>query len=154
MFGDVGVHRVDEAEFIDVLGDVGEQVTDPLAGFAVLLETEGAGEQAALGVPQRLAIDQLGPLAGVLLQQRLVVESVDLRGATGHEQLDQVLCSGSEVGGQRGQSVVDGTGHRCGGGRQGGVTDHAGQAQGAEAGTDSANHLASGQGGKRVDVMH
>ena len=52
MFGDVGVHRMDEAQFVDVLADMREQVADPFARFTVLPETEWAGEQPALGVSQ------------------------------------------------------------------------------------------------------
>ena len=52
MFGDVGVHRMDEAEFVDVLSDMREQIADPFARFAVLSETEWAGEEPALGVSQ------------------------------------------------------------------------------------------------------
>src|SRR4051812_43952922 len=68
------VHRANQAQVIDAAGDVWEQLADPGAPLAVLLELPGraeevagfAGDDARLGERQRLAV--------VALEERLVIE--------------------------------------------------------------------------------
>ena len=78
MFGDVGVHRVDEGDVVDALRDLRENIADPLAAFTVLFETEGRGHQSHLGVAERFTIDAVRTFAGMFCDHRLIVKGVDL----------------------------------------------------------------------------
>jgi hypothetical protein len=103
---------VEEAQLVDVPGDVGKQVTDPRARLAVLLPPEGAGEEFVLapvkhvGVPGRLdgPADRRGDgLAVEPLQRGLVVERVHLTRAAHLEEEDHRPGFGPEVGRSRGE---------------------------------------------------
>jgi hypothetical protein len=53
----VGLEGVDEAEVVDVPGDVGVQLADPRARLPVLGERVGAGEQCVVA-----AVEDVGEL--------------------------------------------------------------------------------------------
>ena len=135
------MHRVDETYVVHHLAYLGKNITDPLATLAVLLEAKRRGHQAVLRVPQRLAINKAWAFAGVLRERRFVVKRVDLRRATRHEQLNDVLGLGREVrclrrerrGGRlRSRSEQPLVGHQpC-------------QTDGAHAGSQLLEHLAPG----------
>ena len=92
----------------DVIGDargVGQQVADPLAAVSALFEGGEAfanGEVFLAGghAGQALALaDGVGEILAVdLLQLRLVVEEVDVRGAAGLEEIDDAFRLGREMG--------------------------------------------------------
>ncbi len=88
---------MDEADVIHAFAGMRKQIAHPLAALTVLTELEGRRHQAVLGVPQRLAIHDLGALSRVFLQQRFVIESIHLRRTARHEKLDDMFCLGREV---------------------------------------------------------
>ena len=101
----VGVHRPDDAQLVDDLRRVRQQLADPGAGLAVtrevelraghrerLLEGGHAGEALALA-------DRLRQLLAVhRAQPRLVVEQLELRRAAALEQVDDRLTRGTRCG--------------------------------------------------------
>ena len=104
----LGVHRADEAQLVGGLGRVRQQLADPRAGLAVLLELEeGVDDREALlrgghaGEPLAFAnrVGQLG--AAQTVERGLIVEQVHLRGTTRLEQPDDALGLGREVGNAR-----------------------------------------------------
>ena len=98
VLGYVRMTGVNKAEVIDELSDMREDIADHFSALSVALEAEGGNHQAVLGISQGFAVHQGRSLAGVLGDIRLVIEGVDLGGATGHEELDHVFRAGGEVG--------------------------------------------------------
>jgi hypothetical protein len=74
----------------------------------------------------------------VALEEGLVVEGVDLRGAAVHEQEDDALGAGGEVGGADGEGIGGGAGLF--------EAEEAGQGEGAEAGGGGVEEVAAGHG--------
>ena len=100
----LGVHRADEAEVVDDLGGVRQQLADPRAACAVLREFEERAGQRQRRLVARHAGEPLALAHGVgqllavpLVEQRLVVEHLQLRRPAGHEQVDDALRLGGEV---------------------------------------------------------
>ncbi len=91
------VHGLDEADVVDVLGDLGEQVADPGAALAVLLKAPGRLEQVEGFAGYDLGAREGQGLAMVTLQERLVIEGVHLRRSAVHEEEDDALGAGGEV---------------------------------------------------------
>src|SRR2546422_10780105 len=96
MIGDVGYHGPNNTEFIDDLRRVRKQLADFNPVLSILLESERGLHQIPGGelgagrlVRQRLAV--------VLVQQRLVVERVDLREPALQEDDDDMFRLGGEV---------------------------------------------------------
>ncbi len=85
--GVVGVHAVDHAHFIGVLGNVGEELADPESAGTVLFKLEWRAEEHAA----------LGGFAAVLLELRLIVKGIDVRRAALHEEHDHALGLGLEM---------------------------------------------------------
>ena len=100
----LGEHRADDAQVVDDLGGVRQQVGDPGAAAAVLREPElRPGERQRrlvarhAGEPLALA-HRIGQLLAVArLEQRLVIERLELRRPAGHEQVDDALGLGRHV---------------------------------------------------------
>ena len=86
-------HRADDAEFVGDAGDVREEVADPEAALAALLELPRAAEPDALGRRLRPLRDGAGAdrLPFVLLQHRLVIEGIDVTRPTVHEAENDAL---------------------------------------------------------------
>ena len=104
MFRNVRMHRMDKAEIINDLADLGENIADPFSALAILLKAKVGRGESALGVAEGLAIYELGPLASILCKGRLVVERIDLRWAARHKELNDVLgprCKVGSFGGKR-----------------------------------------------------
>jgi hypothetical protein len=100
-----GVHAVQEAEFIDVFGNVGEQLRNPGTAFAVLLELpEGLHELLADGGAGGRLERQI--LAIVLDEAGFVVERIDLGGAAVHEQEDDAFGARRMVRRFGGQGIL------------------------------------------------
>ena len=104
MIDGLGDHRSDDAQVVDDPGRVRQEIGDPRAAGAVLLEPElRTGERQrrlvagharqALALPHR--VRQLFAVA--LVEHRLVVERLHLRRAAGHEQVDDALGPGRHV---------------------------------------------------------
>ena len=94
----VGGHRVQEGDVIDARGQVREQVADPLAALAVLLELPLRPDDPALVLLAAAAEGlHLHGLAVQAVQLRLVVERIDVAGPAVHEQEDHALRLGGEV---------------------------------------------------------
>ena len=98
MFRNVRMHRMNKAEIIYDLADLGENIADPFPALAILLKAKVGGGESALGVAEGLAIYELGPLASILCEGRLVVERIDLRWAARHKELNDVLGPWCKVG--------------------------------------------------------
>ena len=100
----LGEHRLDEADVVDDLAMMRQQLAEPRARLAVLGEfEERAGERDRrllgrhAGEPLAAA-DVFGQLLAVLLvEQRLVVEQILLGRAAGLEQVDDALHARREV---------------------------------------------------------
>ena len=106
----VGVHRPDDTQLVDLLRDVRKQLAHVDARFAVFLELEGGPHQLPLGAAH--GVDQLlgGFLTGVFLERRLGVERVDLGRTAIHEEMDDPFRLRREVRGAGGQRRGGGTG--------------------------------------------
>jgi len=105
-------HRLDEAEVVDPIANVREEVADLVAALS-------AGAELPLGLHQRarrvLVVERERALDGqriavVLEQIRLVVERVDGRRAAVHEEEDDVLGARREVRLDGGERILRGGG--------------------------------------------
>ena len=120
----VGVQAADEAELVDVLRRVRQQLGHPGAGLAVAGELELRGRQRAAA----------GADAGVVvLQPRLVLEGVELRHRSFHEDEDDALGLRREVRLLR----QEGAGGAC----PGLLSEQPGEGDVAEAGTGALEDL-------------
>ena len=93
-----GVQALDDREIVDHLGRVRQQLADPGAVAAVLLELvfrRGDGKPLLAGGHRRQPLALPHRFGQVLVEQlvhlRLVVEHIQLAGRTGHEQIDGPL---------------------------------------------------------------
>ena len=100
----LGVERFHDAEVIDHLGGVRQDAADPGAAFAVLLELERRTRQRQAGLISRHAgqalalANRIGQLLAVLLiEQRLVVKGIEMRGAAGLKQVDDTFHLGRQM---------------------------------------------------------
>src|SRR5438552_18150435 len=95
-----------EGDVIDACGQVGEQIADPLAGLAILVEFPLGTHDAALVAPTSPpeGLDWDGA-AIERIKLRFVVESVDVAGAAIHEQEDDAFRLGSKVRITRSQGI-------------------------------------------------
>ena len=90
------LHRSDDGNLVGMLGQVRQELGDLGARLPVAREIERRSEQAGRALDERETF-ALGDetrrdlLAVVLLQQRLVVEEIDLRWCARHEQVDDLL---------------------------------------------------------------
>lgn len=109
----LGVHGVDEAEVIDMLGDVGKEAADPATGLAVLFEIPKGLEEFALAfLPKGLLsdADEVEGLAIAFDELGFVVEGIDMAGTAGHEEKDDALGLPWKDGRFWGEGVVVGGG--------------------------------------------
>ena len=140
----VGLHRSDDANVVDALADIGEDLADLDAALAVLLEFERRAEgRAGLALGPEILGRQF--LARVRVEHRLGVEGVDLRRPTVHEQVDHPLRLRRQGGRLRRQRRA---GSRRGGrsGERTGFGQQPAERHRAEAHAGSAEHLTSGHG--------
>lgn len=144
--GDLSEYGADDTDVVDALADVGKELADFDAALAVLFEFEGGlHERASFALVAEVATGH--GLTVVLGEHWLGVEAVDVGEATVHEEEDDVLGSGFEVG------ILEHPGTRGGGGDGGvagerlglgeGLADHAGEAHHGEAATDTAEGIAA-----------
>ena len=99
-----GVHRADDADVVGDLSVPWQQVTDPLAGLAVLSKRhERLGDRKRLlsrrHAGQTLAApNRIGQLLAIQFFQRwLVVERVDLRWGARLAEVDHAFCRGRKM---------------------------------------------------------
>ena len=103
----LGVHRTNHAEFVSNSGGVRQQITEPRAGFSVLLKFEYRAGQRNGGIllarscrsaawPPRHAFGQLFTVQFV--KERLVIEQVHLRRSTALKKINDALGLGGKVG--------------------------------------------------------
>src|SRR5437867_1103574 len=85
------VHRTNHTKIVGHGREMWQQVADLHGTLSVLLELEGGRQQASRG-PLGPQIDLAWALTLVLLEGWLVVEHIQLRWPTLHEQHDDVLC--------------------------------------------------------------
>ena len=132
------VKRTDHAHFIGDALELREDFADLEAGLAGLLEFEGSREEDA--------VHARGGHVSELLHLRLRIESIEVRGRTAGEDMDDVLGLGGErrlaglqVGHDLGVSVGDHV-----------VGDHGAEGERAHAQTGLAQELAAGVGGRHI----
>ena len=122
-----GVHRPDDCDVVDHLGGVRQDLGDPGARLAVLLEGVGRRRHGEAFLPGGHAGDAL-PIADrvgqvlveALRQLRLIVEGLELRGRADHREVDAALGLGGEVdsrrqaraGRARGEGAADAAGEQ------------------------------------------
>ena len=135
--GDVGVHRADHGDVVDRLGGATEDVADLDAALAVLVEFERRGEGGAgLALGRECAAGQ--QLAGIFVEHRFGIERVDVRRAAVHEDVDDALGFGGEVGRVRAERIGRG------GGRFLGAHDQVAECERAEAHAAAVEQFAAG----------
>ncbi len=144
----LGPHAFDDGQLIDNLGSPGQQLADPGAGLAILLELVLRGGDGKAGLAarhRRQALTGANRIRQILVEEnihlRLVVEEVHLRRALVHEQVDGPLRLGCEVR-QAGQTADGARGMNLAG-RRG---QDRGQGCGAEAEGGLAEEMAAGDG--------
>ena len=100
----LGVHGLDEAEFVHKLRRPRHQVADPRAALAVLRELEdgaGHGQRGLIArhTGQALAHAHAGGqvLPVVFVERGFVVEQIELRRPAGHEQVNDAVGFGREM---------------------------------------------------------
>ena len=89
--------RADDADVVDDRADFGAEFADVDAGFTVLRELERAGEEAT-GLAFGAEIDGAGALAGELGEGWFGVEHIDVGGAAGEEEEDDVFGFAGHLG--------------------------------------------------------
>ena len=128
----VRVHGADDADIVDALAQIREDLADLDAALSEFFELEGRLEQVT-----RLALGfQIGcghGLAVILGQHRLGVESVHLRGPAIEEQEDHSLGFGSEMRGLHFERVAGELAR----------AEHAAQAEHSESTTHGAKNFAA-----------
>ncbi len=100
------VHRVDHAEVVHAPGQVREQLADRDPALAVLPEPERRAEQITRLARDHPRLGERQGLAIVALQERLVVERVNLRRPAVHEQEDDPLRARREMSLARRQRIA------------------------------------------------
>jgi hypothetical protein len=89
-----GVHGMDEAEIIDVFGDVGEETADPATGLPVLFEIPERFEKFTLTFFPEGGLANANKVEGLAIaldELGLVVEGVDMGRSAGHEEEDDAF---------------------------------------------------------------
>ncbi len=138
----VRVHRLHDAEFVGDGGDVGDELGEFGSGAAVAGELEAGSEEGGVrvdeGGPVTLEEFGGGKLAVPLRELGLVVEQLEMAGCAGHEEEDDALGAGSEMGLARREGIQRGGGSApagLGGGGRGfreeGVEGDAGESDAA-----------------------
>jgi len=145
----LGVERFDDRDVVHDASHVWKQFAHPRAALAVLIEFEdwrGAGERSLAGghAGDSLAISNVRRELGAveLLEGRLVVEQIDVRGTAAHEEIDDALGGGGEI---EGAHDAAGLIERVGCARKKRRVEQRCQCSGADAGGASAKELAAGQ---------
>src|SRR4051794_12531338 len=89
----VAAQAVDDAQVVGVLSDVGEEIGNPQAALAVLLELPGGShERFALAAATRIA-----GFAVIGEETRFVVKGIDIARAALHEKENDALGAGEEM---------------------------------------------------------
>ena len=98
MVDGLGVHRPDHGDLVRNFPHVGDEFTHPDAALAALLEIENAGRHWKARLPARHRRDTLTHADGVrkfhvevLVEDRLVIEQVDLGRCPVHVEVNEVL---------------------------------------------------------------
>jgi hypothetical protein len=103
----LGLHRVDEAQLVDMLGRMGHQFANPHPGLPMLLEGKRTLENRIVATMEnirmacgihRFSNRRRNRLAIELVEYRLVVEGVDLGWTADHEQKNHRLGSRCKMG--------------------------------------------------------
>jgi hypothetical protein len=97
-----GLHRMNEAEVINMPGHVREEIGNPMAGFAVPGKIPGrfhdALETAALaGIGDNAGVVEGEHFAILLREQRFVIKRVDVTWAALHEDENDALRPGAKM---------------------------------------------------------
>lgn len=105
----LGVHGVDEAKVIDVLGNVRKEAADPTTGLAVLFEIPEGLKELALALFSEGVFadaDEVEGLSVAFDEFGFVVEGIDMAGAPGHEEEDDALSTAGKDGKFRRELVI------------------------------------------------
>ncbi len=135
----LGGHGHEEGHLVDVPGEVGKGTADPAAGLSVLRPLKRALHEVAGRAHAGLdphAFPGVERLAVQFLEGGLVVEEVALAGPAIHEELDDPLCPGCELG--------EGLRRLC---EKAILREKGRQRHPAQAGAEVAEEVATGGGG-------
>ena len=105
----LGVHGVDEAKVIDVLGNVRKEAADPTPGLAVLFEIPEGLKELALALFSEGVFadaDEVEGLSVAFDEFGFVVEGIDMAGAARHEEEDDALGAAGKDGKLRRERIV------------------------------------------------
>jgi len=91
VIGHIGLHRADDGNVVNTLGDVRKDLADFDAALAVSLKFERGGhDRAGLAFGREVHRGRKF-FAGVFRESRLGIERVEMRGAAPHEQVNHPL---------------------------------------------------------------
>ena len=91
------MQTLDEAAVVDDLRDIRKEITHPRAALTVLAKLPRACEQISSFSKLHARLGKRKGLAMIARKQRLVVEGVDLRRTTMHEEKDHTLGARTKV---------------------------------------------------------
>ena len=131
----LGVHGVDEAKVIDVLGNVRKEAADPTTGLAVLFEIPEGLKELALALFSKGVFadaDEVEGLSVAFDEFGFVVEGIDMAGAPGHEEEDDALGAAGKDGKFRRELII-----------LGGLAKEGGERKGTEAASGGFEKLAA-----------
>src|ERR1700683_3451875 len=140
MVRDLRVHRANDADIVNRLSQLGEDLTDLDAAFAAAAEGEWRAEQIA-GLALSLQVAAGDGLAAVLLQHRLGIKRVHLGGAAVEKEKYDVFGRSRKVRGFGGHGRVRAGQSLCPGRLR--CVKNTGKSSHAEAGPHGAQYLPS-----------
>jgi len=105
--GNIGVHRADHADVIDVLRGLVKEFTDLQTRFTVGLEFERRIHDVA-GRPFRPQVFHRRGITVEFLERRLGIKRIDVARSTIHEQMDDMFGTRWEVQGNLARNRVAG----------------------------------------------
>src|SRR5215831_16134207 len=99
MFGKLRGHRANDAQVVDALGDARKQIADPQTALTAFAEFPRTSHHPADVVElRRLDLENAMRIAAVIfLQERLVIEGVNLRRSTVHVEKNYVASASGKV---------------------------------------------------------
>jgi hypothetical protein len=108
----IGRHGVDEGDVVNFLSQMGEQIADPFAAFAVLPEFPARLHNPPLiAMPAATEGLHFDGFAIHAVHAGFVIEGIDLAGATVHVEKDDMLCAWRDMRCLCGKRIAKS--HRC-----------------------------------------
>ena len=105
----IGLHGLNEAEVVNVFGDIGQEFAELDTALAVPVELEFRAEESGLGIDEggAIAFEQFGgrQFAVTLDQFLFVIEKIEVTGGAGLEDVDDAFRFRGEVRQARGEWI-------------------------------------------------